>query len=52
VARHIREAGIHGISKRRGFAITTHRDKRQALANDLVNRRFHASGTVVQVAVI
>ena len=44
VARLMRAAGIQGISKRRGFTVTTQRDKRQAPANDLVNRRFHASG--------
>lgn len=44
VARLMRQAGIHGISKRRGFTVTTRRDKRQAPANDLVNRRFHATG--------
>jgi putative transposase len=44
VARLMREAGIHGISKRRGFTVTTRRDKRQTPAHDLVNRRFHATG--------
>jgi len=44
VARLMREAGIHGISKRRGFTVTTRRDKRQAPAHDLVNRRFRATG--------
>lgn len=44
VARLMREASIQGISKRRGFTVTIQRDKRQAPANDLVNRRFHASG--------
>jgi putative transposase len=43
-ASHASEAGIHGISKRRGFTVTTRRDKRQTPARDLVNRRFHASG--------
>jgi putative transposase len=28
VARLMRRAGIHGISKRRGFTVTTRRDKR------------------------
>ena len=32
VARLMRQAGIHGISKRRGFTVTTRRDKRQAPA--------------------
>ncbi len=44
VARLMRQAGIHGISKRRGFTVTTRRDKHQTPANDLVNRRFHATG--------
>lgn len=44
VARLMRQAGIHGISKRRGFTVTTRRDKRQAPARDLVNRRFRATG--------
>ena len=44
VARLMREAGIHGISKRRGFTVTTRRDKRQAPANDLVKRVFQADG--------
>ena len=43
VARLMRQAGIHGISKRRGFTVTTCRDKRQSPANDLVNRRFQAT---------
>ncbi len=44
VARLMREARIHGISKRRGFTATTRRDKRQTPAHDLVNRRLHATG--------
>ena len=44
VAHLMRQAGIHGISKRRGFTVTTRRDKRQTPAHDLVNRRFHATG--------
>ena len=44
VARLMRQAGIHGISKRRGFTVTTRRDKHQTPASDLVNRRFHANG--------
>jgi hypothetical protein len=35
----MREARIHGISKRRDFTVTTRRDKRQTSASDLVNRR-------------
>ncbi len=44
VARLMRQAGIQGISKRRGFIVTTRRDKRQTPASDLVKRRFHATG--------
>ena len=44
VARLMRQAGIHGISKRTGFTVTTRRDKRQTPAHDMVNRRFHATG--------
>jgi len=44
VARLMREAGVRGISRRRGFTVTTRRDKRQTPAKDLVNRRFEASG--------
>ena len=43
VLRLMREARIHGISKRRGFTVTTRRDKRHTPASDLVNRRFNAS---------
>lgn len=43
VARLMRQAGIHGISRRRGFTVTTRRDKRQTPASDWVNRRFHAT---------
>ena len=35
---------IRGISRRRGFTVTTRRDKRHASAKDLVNRRFEAGG--------
>ncbi|GAA6143450.1 hypothetical protein NBRC116584_32680 [Hydrogenophaga sp. 5NK40-0174] len=44
VARLMKDAGIRGISKRRGFTVTTRRDRRQTPARDLVNRRFHATG--------
>ena len=43
VLRLMREARIHGISKSRGFTVTTRRDKRHTPASDLVNRRFNAS---------
>ncbi len=44
VARLMRAAGLHGISKRRGFTVTTRRNKHEVPARDLVNRRFRASG--------
>lgn len=44
VARLMRLANIRGISRRRGFTVTTRRDKRQAPASDLVKRHFQASG--------
>jgi putative transposase len=38
----MRKACIRGVSRRRGFTVTTERDRRQRPAPDLVNRRFHA----------
>jgi putative transposase len=43
VARLMRAACIRGVSRRRGFTVTTERDRRQRPAPDLVNRRFQAS---------
>src|SRR5688572_18611940 len=40
----MRLANIRCISRRRGFTVTTRRDKRQAPASDLVKRQFQASG--------
>ena len=37
-------AGIRGVSRRRGFVVTTRRDKEQKAAPDLVNRQFVATG--------
>ena len=42
VASLMRKACIRGVSRRRGFTVTTERDRRQRPAPDLVNRRFHA----------
>jgi putative transposase len=42
VARLMRSARIRGVSRRRGFIVTTQRDQRQRPAPDLVNRRFVA----------
>ena len=39
----MRVADIRGISRRRGFMVTTRRDKRDSPANDLVQRQFKAS---------
>jgi transposase InsO family protein len=44
VARLMRLARIRGISRRRGFVVTTQRDPRQRPAPDLVNRKFVANG--------
>jgi len=42
VARLMRLACIHGVSRRRGFVVTTERNRRERPAPDLVNRRFGA----------
>lgn len=42
VARLTRSAGIRGVSRRRGFIVTTNRDLRQRPAPDLVKREFVA----------
>jgi putative transposase len=44
VARLMRTNGIRGISRRRGFVVTTRRDARQPAAPDLVQREFVADG--------
>ena len=44
VARLMRCAGLRGVSRRRGFVVTTRRDIRQRPAPDLVQRRFSADG--------
>ena len=44
VARLMRKARLRGISRRRGFVVTTKRDLRQRPAPDLVRRRFTADG--------
>lgn len=42
VARLMRKAGIRGVSRRRGFIVTTKRDPEGCPAPDLVNRQFVA----------
>lgn len=42
IARLMGHAGLHGISKRRAFAVTTRRDDRQRPAPELVDRNFKA----------
>lgn len=42
VARLMRKAGIRGVSRRRGFVVTTRRDPERRPAPDRVNRRFIA----------
>ena len=44
VARLMRSNGIRGVSRRRGFVVTTRRDERQRPAPDLVKREFTANG--------
>ena len=44
VARLMRAAHIRGVSRRRGFVVTTRRDPRQRPAPDLVKRQFSAQG--------
>jgi putative transposase len=44
VARLMRANAIRGVSRRRGFVVTTQRDQRQRPAPDLVKREFKADG--------
>ena len=44
VARLMRTHNIRGISRRRGFTVTTRRDGKQRGAPDLVRRKFEADG--------
>ena len=44
VARLMRRASIRGVSRRRGFVVTTRRDAKNKPAPDLVNRQFVADG--------
>jgi putative transposase len=44
IARLMRTAGLHGVSRRRGFVVTTRRDPKQRPAPDLVQRKFVADG--------
>jgi putative transposase len=44
VARLMRKACIRGVSRRRGFVVTTHQDARYPPGPDLVQRRFMADG--------
>ena len=44
VARLMQANGIRGISRRRGFTVTTRRDGKQRPAPDLVRRKFEADG--------
>lgn len=43
IARLMRDHAIRGVSRRRGFIVTTRRDERQRPAPDLVKREFRAS---------
>jgi len=44
VARLMRKAGLRGVSRRRGFIVTTRHDAKPRPAPDLVNRKFVATG--------
>ena len=44
IARLMRLHGLRGVSRRRGWCVTTKRDKDSQPAPDLVQRRFEASG--------
>lgn len=44
IARLMRAAELRGVSKRRGFTVTTQRDDKQRPAPDLVKREFKADG--------
>jgi len=44
VARLMRRQGLRGVSRRRGFVVTTRRDETHRPAPDLVDRRFVADG--------
>jgi putative transposase len=44
IARLMRLHGLRGVSRRRGWCVTTRRDKDRKPAPDLVQRRFEASG--------
>jgi putative transposase len=44
VARLMRTSGIRGISRRRGFTVTTRSSRHDAKAPDLVQRKFEADG--------
>ena len=43
IARLMRQAQMHGVSRRRSFCVTTERDVRCLTAPDLVNRAFVAT---------
>src|SRR5436305_1389214 len=40
----MRKAGLRGVSRRRGFIVTTRRDAKERPAPELVNRKFVATG--------
>ncbi len=44
IAHLMRQGHMRGVSRRRGYVVTTERDKRQRPAPDLVNRQFVATG--------
>lgn len=43
IARLMRLSGLHGVSRWRGFTVTTQRDKANKVAPDLIRRQFTAT---------
>ena len=43
IARLMRQLGLRGVSRRRGFTVTTERDQNARPAPDLVKRQFAAA---------
>ncbi len=44
IARLMRSSGLRGVSRRRGYVVTTQRDDKRRAAPDLVARKFKADG--------
>ena len=46
IARLMRQKGLRGVSRRRGYVVTTRRDRYQRPAPDLVNRHLSQPGLI------